>query len=593
MSRLSFVDLVCRVLLGLSLGLLSGQSINPLQSLRQGITAKGAAAPVALGSTYVVNTTLDTPDADVGAPACADASGKCSLRAAIMQANFTTGADDITLPAGTYTLTRPDIGDEASAVLGDLDITDDLTIQGAGSGVTIVDGNGSVTHDRVFQVLSTAKNVTINGLSIRNGKRTGTFDEGGGLLWDGDSSHFILNDVVVENNASPYGGGLFLNYSAIGDVATLDHMLIHANTSSAAAGGLGANFGDFATFALAHSQVYGNTAYEGGGIYFQGTPPSGLLSVHVQNTDVYSNTASLSAGFENHSGAANAPVVLVNDNFYSNHASLYGAGIGNYGVLSIITSTLDSNTAVATNTDVTKGGGIYDYEGGVVNLQRSTISRNTAQLGGGIFSELFIHNTSALTLTDATLSGNAASQDGGGIYAEGGTWKLFNTTIASNQLVLPGGVTGSGGGVYVLTPAVPTNPHSVIYVENLLLANNTVRHSIGLPAQDDCFGDRTRWVTTWSKSTANCIISGVIVGIITGFDPVLGPLADYGGPTQTQALEKGSPAIDTGETPACTDANNAVIPVDQRGFPRQMGVRCDLGAEEYPPFDVYLSVLGK
>ena len=72
------------------------------------------------------------------------------------------------------------------AVLGDLDITDDLTIQGAGSGLTIVDGNGAVTGDRVFQILASAKDVTLSGLTIRNGKKvTNTFDEGGGLYWDG------------------------------------------------------------------------------------------------------------------------------------------------------------------------------------------------------------------------------------------------------------------------------------------------------------------------------------------------------------------------------------------------------------------------
>ena len=163
-------------------------------------------------ATYVVNSTADLPDADQGDGLCLASNGQCTLRAAIMQANFTAGPDTIILPAGVYQLTRP--GDDDMAVLGDLDITDDLTIQGAGSGVTIVDGNGAVTGDRVFQILATAKNVSLSGLTIRNGKKTNTFDEGGGLYWDGGGSHLTLTDVVFENNAAYYGGGLYLDYSS-------------------------------------------------------------------------------------------------------------------------------------------------------------------------------------------------------------------------------------------------------------------------------------------------------------------------------------------------------------------------------------------
>ena len=51
-------------------------------------------------NTYVVNSTADLPDADPADGICAAANGACTLRAAIMQANFTSGADTIILPAG-------------------------------------------------------------------------------------------------------------------------------------------------------------------------------------------------------------------------------------------------------------------------------------------------------------------------------------------------------------------------------------------------------------------------------------------------------------------------------------------------------------
>ena len=103
-------------------------------------------------TTFVVNSTADLTDADQGDGICAAANGSCTLRAAIMQANFLPDANTITIPQGVYTFTRP--GDEDAAVLGDLDIINDVTIQGAGSANTIIDGNGGVTNDRVFQISS-------------------------------------------------------------------------------------------------------------------------------------------------------------------------------------------------------------------------------------------------------------------------------------------------------------------------------------------------------------------------------------------------------------------------------------------------------
>ena len=174
---------------------LMGQSLTTGSCAVKVFTLHGDSAATIAGSAYVVNNPADTPDADVGDPACADASGHCTLRAAIMQANFVTGLDTITLPSGVYLLTRP--GNDDAAVLGDLDIADDLTIQGAGSGVTIVDGNGAVTGDRVFQILANAKDISLSGLTIRNGKKVATFDEGGGLYWEGGGGHLHLHDVTL------------------------------------------------------------------------------------------------------------------------------------------------------------------------------------------------------------------------------------------------------------------------------------------------------------------------------------------------------------------------------------------------------------
>ena len=59
-------------------------------------------------------------------------------------------------------------------------------------------------------------------------------------------------------------------------------------------------------------------------------------------------------------------------------------------------------------------------------------------------------------------------------------------------------------------------------------------------------------------------------------DPLLGPLQNNGGPTDTQALGAGSPAIDAGDPATCSAT-------DQRGVARPQRARCDIGAFEYVP----------
>src|SRR5262249_43396346 len=68
-------------------------------------------------------------------------------------------------------------------------------------------------------------------------------------------------------------------------------------------------------------------------------------------------------------------------------------------------------------------------------------------------------------------------------------------------------------------------------------------------------------------------------------DPLLGPLADNGGPTWTHALFRGSPAINAGSNPA-----NLIYDQRGTGFLREIGKRADIGAYELQ-FDLAFSKL--
>ena len=102
----------------------------------------------ACAATFTPGTTNDSIDVSPGDGACADADGQCSLRAAIQEANALAGEDTIVLGAGTYALTLAGINEDASAS-GDLDVDDDLVLNGAGTDVTLLDGGAL---DRVLDL---------------------------------------------------------------------------------------------------------------------------------------------------------------------------------------------------------------------------------------------------------------------------------------------------------------------------------------------------------------------------------------------------------------------------------------------------------
>ncbi len=240
--------------------------------------ALGPARAAYAGATFVVDSTADVVDANPGDGLCAEASGSCTLRAAIQETNALAGEDTIMIPAGTYTLTIPGANEDAAAT-GDLDITDGLTLRGAGSLLTVIDGNGLVTGDRVFHLSGSAV-VTMRGVTIGHGSAPsggGTYNNGN-LTLDGSRLHGNESTGGYPNG---FGGGL---YNA--GTLRLRHSTLSGN--SARTGG-GIHNSQDATVTVSHSTLSGNTAYSGGGIHNDGT-------VTVSHSTLSANTAVAGGG---------------------------------------------------------------------------------------------------------------------------------------------------------------------------------------------------------------------------------------------------------------------------------------------------------
>jgi|GEM_PF-2941019 CSLREA domain-containing protein len=131
----------------------------------------------ALLSSIVVTSTEDAPDFDPGDGLAQAASGETTLRAAIQTANATPGPDTIILPTGIFDLTVP--GTDNDAAFGDLDITESVTIVGAGPDETVIDAS---QIDQAFHLLNGAV-LELDSLSITT---------------DGDSQPVLVEDGTFE-----------------------------------------------------------------------------------------------------------------------------------------------------------------------------------------------------------------------------------------------------------------------------------------------------------------------------------------------------------------------------------------------------------
>ena len=215
-----------------------------------------ALAPFALPHAAFAASLTVTKTADTNDGVC---DADCSLREAISAANAGPGGDTITVPGGTYLLTIGNAGgaNEDGNATGDLDVNNSVTIQGAGSGSTIIEA-GTTTSNGIDKVLAlnpictSAVNVNISGVTIRFGRNTqpsGAPDfsfTGGGVDWCGfGTGNFTLSDSVISNNTNVngYGGGLNLDAASgyTGTVSitgvTFDHNQTNGATGGGATGG--------------------------------------------------------------------------------------------------------------------------------------------------------------------------------------------------------------------------------------------------------------------------------------------------------------------------------------------------------------------
>ncbi|NEQ45309.1 MAG: DUF4347 domain-containing protein [Leptolyngbya sp. SIOISBB] len=329
--------------------------------------------------------------------------------------------------------------------------------------------------------------------------------------------------------------------------------------------------------------------------------------VHVAlGADLEINETTLSGGVANAGGAGddggaifNLGTLTVNDSTITgNEAADDGGGIQSFNANPNAATVTINNSTISGNTAAGNGGGLSNTtftnspaNGSVMTINGSTISGNTSNVGGGV-AQLGqnANNSAVMTINNSTISGNTVVFGGGGLYNRGqtavlgSTVTITNSTIVQNEVTNPG---SSAGGILNLNFMGGVDTARVT-VGNSIVAQNTatvfpdVRRASAVNSPIVDGGNNLIGVDSQGIFTTSTLVGSVAVPL----DPVLLPLGDYGGPTQTHAFYIGSPVRDTGSDAL---AIAAALTTDHRGANRFNGP-VDIGAFESQGYSLTATV---
>jgi hypothetical protein len=531
-------------------------------------------------------------------------SGAGSLRDAIALADAASGADAIVF---SHTLHGGTIHLQSQLVVND---ADPLTIAGPGSALLSIEGGDST------RLINSQSDLTISGLLLRDGFVLGN-DDGGAIVSFGN---LIAAGLSISSNSSHgtptmsgnTGGGVSL-FIGVGERVLIDNCLFDSNEAifgENLGGALYATSGDSSfggSLTVTHSRFVDSRAAAGGAVHVN------VVNADFNDCDFESND-SIQGGAVY---AYSATLTLGDCRFFNNYARFDGAAVavlqffGNDII--IARSEFESNfTGIAGDFPSTfRGGAIYANAGtggpgASLRIEECLFDDNESDLGGAVYAEgtaagtiiieqsLFLNNRAdaggallligPVNVVNCTLTANHATGagEGAGAFVGGGINHPDGASALIEGCTIVGNDAGnSGGGVYSNFPGLT--------IENSIIAQNTDlggHPEIGHDLRGHNPTTVVRYSLIGDNRASNLaeaplgspdgngnLVGGPTLGFI---NPLLGPLAENGGLTQTMALLTGSPAIQAGKP----NFDGAPL-TDQRGRPRVVYSRIDMGAYEY------------
>jgi hypothetical protein len=425
---------------------------------------------------------------------CLSVSAPCpTIQTVLAKSGFVSG-DTINVGAGTFTGTTT-VGAKGANIVG----------QGA---TTILDGNNAATvFVTTANVPVKLTNLTIRnglnnasfgaGLRVQAGTVTtqninlannkGIYGAGaavyGAATLNMTGGSISNNQAVATQALTGWGGGVYVaakTATVAAGTLSLDGVTVNDNSADAVTftlAGLGGAIFTGGTVTVANSTFSGNRALGsttlnstgfGGSIYYGANPPA-TPQLSITGTSFAGGSATSNAIYGGGIFAV-SPFSATGLTATNLKAVVGGGGIYTNTDLTLTNSTLQGNQATSASTAV--GGGIYAirpsstatstvtlnnttlkantsalYAGGLVNgagvkadiKNGSSIVDNTAVAGGGLFS------SGETSVSGSSLTGNAASYQGGGIYlgssvaADTPKLTLTNATVTNNSAASGGG----------------------------------------------------------------------------------------------------------------------------------------------------------
>ena len=337
-------------------------------------------------TTFVVDTLADG--------AGAESDGLLSLREAIVAANTNAAFADAPAGEADGDIIRfsPEIArSQIDLIDGELQITDDLRIQGGTTNLTI----DAQTSSRIFFVDS-SELVTFSGLSLSNG----VADRGGAILTVGSGVTVVSETQFLENIATSGGGGaVYVGGGGEFYASDSEFLFNSALGDSGSGGALYQESGDVGIFG---GTMIGNRATRAGG------------GIEIVEGNFYANGLELGivgvgniAGLESLAAPGNggglhvsgeASVVIIGGNVSGNSAAVQGGGLWNQegSTIFVRDTVIEQNSAAFEDTGFAfaGGGGIFN-NGGIVSLRNVEVLDNQASgdgaRGGGIYLDFGNH----------------------------------------------------------------------------------------------------------------------------------------------------------------------------------------------------------
>lgn len=460
-------------------------------------------------SLALVGGVLVAPQASAEPGRVTNVSNAGELRAAVAAANASPGSATIRLTASIRFAADSGGTDRDGPLAGDLDVTDDLRVDGRTFGLSAggvdrlfdVTGGTTLVLDRIILTggrtsdnggaIRSAGNTLLRGSLVVNNVVSGAGASGGAIFNDGGTLR-VLSSRLITNRATRAGGAIEANAGS----TLVSRSLLRGNVTGPSPGNGGALrlTGD-GTVRVLGSRVIGNVAAaEGGGLWNSATGEMLVqASALVGNRALGASSDQGGGALYNDGGAMRVDRSRLQNNVASGASGSGGAILNNDGRLFVIASTLTGNVS-------RRAGGGIEAASGATLIARSILARNRTggspgnggalHLGGAgsariLASQVLANSASAeggglwnsssgtmvidvSRVTGNSAQGPASDQGGGGIYNDGGDLRLTGSNVTGNGA---SGASGSGGGIL--------NNDGKLTVKDTKIAGNSAKRAGG------------------------------------------------------------------------------------------------------------------